>query len=234
MKIYRKIGNAIESLKSATNLKISLRGERFIFSGLNSPYVSHQRCEIGSGHYQQELVVLSNNKCLVAVTPLYNRDHFQGDVAVRTLPAHLVKDLFTFPATAPVWLKGLVVVAVKDGFNGYDEAGRPTFRKNISGKFGDMVLFLEDDQEDDMVHILGEWSYSQEKKTLFHGGEEVKVGQTLPEKMVADYDAATDDLESRLADIGLVVQCPGPEADCTGECNECQFNKVYEFNLIED
>jgi len=51
-----------------------------------------------------------------------------GDIITRQLPAHLLPKL-EWPAVYPSWVYGLVNVSYPDTFSGYDEEGRPLFKK---------------------------------------------------------------------------------------------------------
>lgn len=123
MHSYKKIERTIRSLKDRTDLKVSLKGETFVFEGLNSPYVSRRRCRIESGHGVAGLIVFGDDELFIA--PKYFT-FYPGGLTIRDLPAHLLPEL-QFPATYPSWVRGVVQVGYPDLFSGYDQDGKPLF-----------------------------------------------------------------------------------------------------------
>ena len=64
---YNRLESSLESLAMATNLTITLPGETVNWYGRHSPYQSHQKVEVNPGHDIDEMVVIENDHCSIAV-----------------------------------------------------------------------------------------------------------------------------------------------------------------------
>ena len=132
---YKKVEAALRSLQSSTDLKVSLCGETVAFDGLNSPYVSRQMVEVTHGHCIPKLMVVSNDKYWIAITPDGDDPNYpcvEGDCLSGKVPYYHFRELFLFPASSPRWFSGFVTVTVPDGFVGFDDKGHPLFKEKVT------------------------------------------------------------------------------------------------------
>lgn len=234
MKIYKRIENELASLKDATNLTIKEYGYVVAFNGLNSPFVSHQTCAVAGGHGVDELVVFENRRgAWLSVVPCHLEGEFKGNVSVRRLPAEYFQNgFFRFPAIMPGWLKKsfIVSVAIKDGFNGYDEKGTPKFKACISGKFQNLPLF----EDSDRVAIFKKWFYSKEQQTLSYQNWHASVGSYLPLEMAMAYHQEDDAIDVELEAMGLVIQCSDTDTCPGASCSNCPYENSLRLHRMSE
>ena len=127
---YRKIKEALDSLLSSTDLSVELKDEKVTFEGLNSPYITHQTCNMELGHQVRHLAIFRNRFHILAVTSEPSLSlTFKGDCKQAAVPAYHFYPLFKFPVTRPDWFTGLVQVSYLDRFLRFDDRdGTPVFR----------------------------------------------------------------------------------------------------------
>ena len=113
---YKKIERTIDSLSQSTDLTVSLQGETVVFSGLNSPYVSHQGLAVTTGHGVPRLVTFGNGRHWLGIVPSHDNKKVGGDCAIVPVPSFYFKPLFQFPALMPDCMTGIVNVIIPDGF----------------------------------------------------------------------------------------------------------------------
>lgn len=122
----KKIAIAMQSLSAASTLTVRGRNLKWEFTGLNSPYISHQKAVVSrDGHHFKDLIVWSNaNGAWLAVTP--HEGHFEGDYLAslwekKDLPVNL--EIPVLPLHWPEDWPEVVEVAVKDNFSHFDGDG---------------------------------------------------------------------------------------------------------------
>jgi len=131
MHAYKEIERRLRSFNDRSNLMIQFKNELFNFTKLNSPYISHQKCEIVGGHKFDRVIIFGSVKEeREGVLFIHaEKEAISGDVISRQIPAHLLPGLI-FPASYPAWAKnGQVWVSYPDTFSGYDDDGKPSFEK---------------------------------------------------------------------------------------------------------
>ena len=138
---YNHLENVLRSLADSTYMRIETRGEKVVFDGRNSPHSSHRLVSVDNGHFIDRLVMIGNEKCIVAI--------FDGEVVDKQyvstlkLPSYLLPQL-DFPAAYPPWVKGIVDIAIVDRFDGYNENGEAQFNVKADAWFTFRLFGKED------------------------------------------------------------------------------------------
>lgn len=218
MKGYREIERRLESLKRSTNLTIGLKNETWEFEGLNSPYISHQSVTLKEGHGVDNLITFNNGVLFMH----YSQTTLEGDLISREIPAFHIWPLFRFPATAPIWVNGIVVISYPDTFSGYTENGTAKFdypAKVWAKKTnGEIVWFTETP--------FSRFLQDEETKKVLIGCKELllntKKRQFCINNILHEFDEEVcypyNIVENNMGKIIEALTPYGVKVTCTGEC----------------
>ena len=234
---YRKIKQALGSLSTYTDLTVELRDEKVNFRGLDSPYITHQNCEMGLGHQVRRLVIFRNRFHTLAVTSEPSLSlNFKGDCKQAAVPAYHFYPLFRFPISRPDWFTGLVQVSYLDRFLHFDEEGNPIFRPY---ELCHWFVEVEEGPEPWRLNIVSPVQPIEKakigcKEIHLLPGKKVVVGDRVfvpgvpfrwhPAKEIKQYLA---DIQGVLSPWGLVIDehCPQEKGDCpypdSDDCSDC-------------
>jgi|GEM_PF-2954936 len=223
---YKNVESALRSLNDSTRLTVSLRNETIVFTGRNSPYISHQGVEVKGGHNIPRLAVLSSPNHSLALSPEFHGDYrFGGSFKQGLVPAYHFKPLFQFPLAPPDWITGLVRVTILDLFDGFEEGGEPRFKP-----YGKVYVEQKDGWSGPLISAadlreqVGVWKIHIPAKTLWQDGIEIPFGQ---EFCPHGSSSQLEELDNYLHDHGFTVdscnavKCIRP--DVPG-CKDCPHN----------
>ncbi|MGC8483732.1 MAG: hypothetical protein ACP5OE_08840, partial [Thermodesulfobium sp.] len=143
--------NIIRSLKESTYIKVVGRNESIEIDGRCSPYTSHQSIEFSWGHEVPRTLYFENEKFSIIVSgELPDIDNRGLNVGIVQIPAFLIRTTILPEIYKDLrWLKDdrSVWVIYPDGFQNFDEDGKPIFVKvrekvriNVEEKFSTFII----------------------------------------------------------------------------------------------
>jgi len=149
MREIKKILRALESFNNSSSKTIQLKNEKFICSGMNSPYISHQKVAVDQGHGKSGVIILNEDMIIYKVG-------YEEDVEGKEIPSIWIKKALEvtglFPIGLPKWLNfDFVRVQMPDRFRGYDEQGCPIWdnRRVIINEYDLEFVFQGSLQEEE-------------------------------------------------------------------------------------
>ena len=232
---YKTVKGALDSLSMSTSRRISLRDETVEFSGLNSPYISHQNIQVGYGHNIPGLVILANDNVAVAakIGPL----KFKGNFMEGVLPAFHLRRLFQFPASPPDWLGGPIETGIIDSFLRFEEGGEPVFADSA-----EFSVEYTDRWGDKRERVIDSFDYRPKvgniiidipKRRLIWGEESATFGFDFKFPGTdEEYEQVSDELDRKgysLTTCNHEGACPRPD---NPECTGCEWNIEPSGNCI--
>jgi len=140
MRRLKQVQRKLQSFMDSTYKTIQFKNEKYILSGMNSQYISHQSCEISRGHHHDEIIIIDEYLIIKKTKDPekedasgFDQEREEKNRTVCRIPAFWVKEALISTGLfgifgLPKWLDTDYVYAyLPNKFREYDEEGSPVW-----------------------------------------------------------------------------------------------------------